>query len=209
MDNNNKGIFYVAVGISAILVAIIGATFAFFTASASNDNTITGTAATAGLALEVTGVSSQNGSMVPQLTSTLSTAIDNTNSCIDANGNLVCKTYTISIRNTGTSTVNLYGQISFAYTGDSTFANLKWALITYGVGDAATTIGTVASTSTASTQGNLVNGATIAANTTNTYYIVVWIEEKNRDQSTEDKGSFTGTIAFTSADGGGITSTFK
>ena len=52
MENNNgKGIFYGVIGVATLVVAIIGATFAYFTATATNDNTIAGNAATVGLNL--------------------------------------------------------------------------------------------------------------------------------------------------------------
>ena len=38
--NNGRGIFYGVIGVATLVVAIIGATFAYFTASASNENAI-------------------------------------------------------------------------------------------------------------------------------------------------------------------------
>ena len=66
--NNGKGIFYGVIGVATLVVAIIGATFAYFTASASNNNTITGNMATVKLALaveKVTTVDETKGGMIP------------------------------------------------------------------------------------------------------------------------------------------------
>ena len=44
--NNGRGIFYGVIGVATLVVAIIGATFAYFTASqSSNNGDITGNAA--------------------------------------------------------------------------------------------------------------------------------------------------------------------
>ena len=51
--NNGRGIFYGVIGVATLVVAIIGATFAYFTATAAN-NIITGNMATVKLALSVT-----------------------------------------------------------------------------------------------------------------------------------------------------------
>jgi hypothetical protein len=211
MENNGKGIFYGVIGVATLIVAIIGATFAYFTASASNDNTITGTAAQAGLNLSVTLASTDaTGTMVPQLGTAIQKAVTGTNSksCIDGNGNTVCKVYTITISNTGSSATVLYGQLGFAYT-DGSFADLKW-----GLGKTATDTTDLAATAsvTTPTQGNFVNGVHLQAagedGASATYYVVVWIEETNAAQNETDAGTFTGTVSFNSAAGSGVTSTF-
>ena len=51
--NNGKGVFYGVIGVATLVVAIIGATFAYFTASASNNNVIKGNMATVQLSLAV------------------------------------------------------------------------------------------------------------------------------------------------------------
>lgn len=88
MENNNgKGIFYGVIGVATLIVAIIGATFAYFTATTQSGQYVTGTAATASLAVSVqrmTGYSLGEGAesataakftMVPQLDKGLSQAI--------------------------------------------------------------------------------------------------------------------------------------
>ena len=50
MENNGRGIFYGVIGVATLVVAIIGATFAYFSATAgSADNTIQASGATVGL----------------------------------------------------------------------------------------------------------------------------------------------------------------
>lgn len=222
MENNGKGIFYGVIGVATLIVAIIGATFAYFTATASN-NAVTGTAAQSGLELKVEQTSTGTGAMVPQLTSTIASAVTGTGekSCVDGNGNTVCKVYSVTLTNKGSSAVTVSGTIAF--TG-GTFANLKW-----GKAEAAT--GFTAANSAYAASGatpviDIVNPAktdTKAAVTTlqatgqegnsMTFYIIVYINEINEKQDDKDTGTFTGTITFNSAsaDGtttSGLTSTF-
>ena len=141
MENNNgKGIFYGVIGVATLIVAIIGATFAYFSATTISGKYVTGTAATAGLSVNVTrltgfsagevGKNETNASyiMVPQLDATLDKAVvgsdntddslDNPTACIDSNGSLVCTIYKITVSNTGSSAIDISGSIAF-YTGKS------------------------------------------------------------------------------------------
>ena len=56
--------------------------------------------------------------------------------------------------------------------------------------------------------GPTSNGTSTTPNNTQTYYIVVWIEETGSDQSSVDAGkTFNATIKFEGENGKGITST--
>ena len=139
MENNNgKGIFYGVIGVATLIVAIIGATFAYFTATTRSGEYLTGTAATASLEVHVkrlTGFSAGEGTgvtadtakfvMVPQLDKGLSSAIRGSEvtenkPCIDANGSLVCSIYKITVRNTGTAAMDVSGSIAFYATTELT-----------------------------------------------------------------------------------------
>lgn len=139
MENNNgKGLFYGVIGVATLIVAIIGATFAYFTATTTAGEYLTGQAAVAGLDVAAvrlttysTGEVDESGQlveasaakyiMVPQLDATLAQAITGTSNgganqsgaCIDANGSLVCSIYKITVRNTGSSAIDVSGEIKF------------------------------------------------------------------------------------------------
>ena len=51
--NISKKKSYIIIGVSALFISIIGATYAYFTATADNDNTITGNMATININLNV------------------------------------------------------------------------------------------------------------------------------------------------------------
>ena len=142
MENNNgKGIFYGVIGVATLIVAIIGATFAYFSAQTISGQYVTGSAAVANLGVAVTRLttfsageigkdaSTANYILVPQLDATLDQAIvgigengtggvagTNTGACIDENGSLVCSIYKIEVSNLGSSAIDVSGSITF-YTG--------------------------------------------------------------------------------------------
>ena len=145
IENYNK--FQVTITMIVVLsFSVIGATYAYFAISESNNNTITGEAATVNLTLNVekifpTETSENTGVMVPQLstsgsaTSALSNALKS--GCVDANANVVCQVYKIVIQNIGgTATqvvdgsVSFYGDAALTENVHTTMPNLKWKLIT-------------------------------------------------------------------------------
>ena len=115
-----------------LMISVTGATYAYFAISATNNNVITGTTATASLSLTVTEAplkSGNTGVMVPQLYSALGTAINTTNKCVDGNGNIVCKVYTITITNESTAAVIVNGTIRFTQFNGNGNTNLRWRRI--------------------------------------------------------------------------------
>ena len=202
MENNGKGIFYGVIGVATLIVAIIGATFAFFTATATNNETIKGNAATVSLGLSVEKVSHGEKGLVPQLETALSSAMKGVDgagtgkdSCVDANGNTVCQVYKITVTNSGTGDAKLNGTLALE-KGD--VANLKWATVT-GWGTNPVAQG-------AKGDNNIDTNVTVTGGGNKEYYVVIWIEELTTPQ--DDTGNFTGTVTFNAADGQGVTSTF-
>lgn len=125
-NNNGKGreIFYGVIGVATLVVAIMGATFAYFTASAVNNTTITGNAATISLSVAVTKIThadENKGGMIPMSNSMVHPAVskytgdvtsvgDNDGGvCMDDNGNAVCQIYKITLTNNSTAAVMVDG----------------------------------------------------------------------------------------------------
>ena len=102
--NNGRGIFYGVIGVATLVVAIIGATFAYFTATAGN-NVITGNMASISLNLDVTKVTTVDetlGGMIPMSNNMIEPALaadKGKGVCIDDNNNAVCQIYKITITN--------------------------------------------------------------------------------------------------------------
>ena len=205
-NGDSKKITIALVLILVVMVTTTGATYAFFALSANNATTVTGTAATTSLELTVAEVApngkTSTGVMVPQLESALSLAMNGSNKCVDGNANIICKVYSITITNKSSAAAVVDGYITFA--NSTSMPNLKWRRTTNG-----TTLGSnTTQAANVSTRQSLVSDVSLAkTNGTQTYYIVVWIDETNSVQS--DSGTFTATIEFEGNDGRGITSTIR
>ena len=140
--NNGRGIFYGVIGVATLVVAIIGATFAYFTASKDIQNAVTGNMATITFDLKVTKVTKADetkGGMIPMSNTMVEAALAGKNDapvraadddagieadtngdpeiCVDDNGNAVCQIYKIAVINGGTAGMYLDGYVTL--TGGS------------------------------------------------------------------------------------------
>lgn len=207
---SKKAIIILAVVVLIIIVSVLSYTYAYFAFSSQNANTITGTAATPKIELNVEKIipTSENSNLklIPLLDTAISKAVAGTggqSSCIDANGNLSCQIYKITVQNTGNIRLRLKGTIELAANGSNNiFGNLKWQQL-----ENSTTVkaGTTAHTMETST---LENNISINVNETKTFYFALWISEINQDQKELDYGDFIGTITFMDDNGKGATATF-
>lgn len=224
MEENRKGpgVFYAVIGVATLVVAIVGATFAYFTATQSNTDTITGEAAAAGLGLEVKKVSTDaDGKLIPIADGTSSVTGYTTNlldkalagdaatdnkMCVDKDGNTVCQVYEFKVTNSGTAAAALDGSLTLTATG---YTNLKWANNNKGAGLAAAADPTTATNLNASSVTEVTTNEVFSAGATKYYYVVIYISETGASQNEADKGSFTGVVTFNSAGGKGTTATFS
>lgn len=216
-NKDAKGIALISIGILTILVAIAGATFAFFQVTANA--TFTGNSAYVANPLSLT-VTHETAStvgtkkLIPLVDTTLQTAVtgyDNNGSCLDVNENAICQVYSITIENLTTTNYYVSGTLTFttnpATTATTGMPNLKWAKGNSATSGFPTTTGpffTSFSTATSNvaltTQTtNLTDTVFLTANGTTgdskTFYIAVWISETGAVQN--DSGTFTGTVSFT------------
>lgn len=206
-NNNGRGLFYGVIGVATLIVAIIGATFAYFSVSASitnkndiagstvelSDTTITGT---------LTRETPSTVSMVPLKTADLQKGItgEGGQQCIDANGAKVCDIYTLTINNTSNAPVSLAGNLTITATD---MADLRWSLLE------STTSATGATAKEVSNTEIVANELLAAKTGTKTYYFVIWFNETEENQNTQAGKSYIGTVSFTAANGGKITAQFS
>lgn len=225
MENRKgSGIFLGVVGVATLVVAIIGATFAYFSATASNDNAITGsTGAAGGLTLAIEKVTDTNSNLIPLNLHTGDTAgVDTTDqfsqamtgSCKDGNESNVCVIYKITITNTSTTNaVKVVGNLNLTATD---VTNMKWmqidsnkAKLTDNQVQNSTGTAKPLTTSNGTTETEL----SLNASGTQDYYVLVWLEEMGEAQEDNDAdGSYTGTVTFNAvgANGmNGVTATFN
>ena len=117
--NSRRGVFYGVIGVATLVVAIIGATFAYFTASGSVTNNITGNMANISFGLTVEKVVDPGATsgMIPMSNTMVETAINNQGdnaTCVDDNGNAVCQVYKITVTNNSTAAMFVDGYIALA-----------------------------------------------------------------------------------------------
>lgn len=207
-ERKGQGTFYMIIAMLTLVVAIVGATFAYFSLQASDENTIKGNAAQAGLSLEVRKVSvDASGDLVPLDETLLEKAIKGDSAtgsqmCVDKNGNTVCQVYEIKVTNEGSAATAVNGSLTLSA---ETITNLKWQIMT----DQSTPVTDTGQFKTTD-DTELAKNDTVEANPgTKTYYIMIWIDEIESPQNDSDTGAFTGVVSFTSADGSGVTGTFS
>ena len=208
-----------------ILFSVTGATYAYFAATATDDETITGNMATVNLTLDVKRVfplesSNNTGVIVPQLSSNGALSLALKSGCVDDNNNVVCQVYKINIQNVGgTATQIVDGKVMFygnnTLTNDvsSTMPSLRWKLITSvdEVSPSNSVLGnndaiiadTVGEDNIFADEITMVDGTNID------YYMIIWIDETNEEQDIDEGNSFFGKIVFESSNGTGVTSTFS
>lgn len=231
MEENNRkgpGIFYAVVGVATLVVAIIGATFAYFSAAASaTGDEITGgtnTDLASALSVKVTRVAYE-GTTAPSLNLVPAELDDTTPAGVTAavsakcenNGYTGCHVYRIDANTT--QNVNAASiLLDLEVTGDNTKDNWKY-LVYKGTESSATSITTAAtSLKTKASQVDLHAGAALAAGTVDTapsvtYYLVVYLANVDAPQNTTENGgtvetgTYTGTITMNAA-GGEVKATF-
>ena len=207
-ERKGQGTFYMIIAMLTLIVAIVGATFAYFSLQASDENTVKGNAAKVGLSLEVRKVSvDASGDLIPLDETLLEKAIAGDSAtenqmCVDKNGNTVCQVYELKVTNEGTAATAVNGSLTLTA---ETITNLKWQIMT----DQNTPV-TDSGQFKTTDDTEIAKNDTIEANPgTKSYYIMIWIDETENEQNDSDVGSFTGVVSFTSADGSGVTGTFS
>ena len=161
MENSKgRGIFLGVVSVATLIVAIIGATFAWFSASVGsgeNDVNLTAYQFDARLTVERVFPTAENASkkiipFVPDKvlrkdqeneTNNMNYALNEaTNKCVDSSGYLVCSLYKITVTNNGSDAIELDGTVTTIETtpptekGTTLTANgdLKAQIISYADG---------------------------------------------------------------------------
>lgn len=160
MENSKgRGIFLGVVSVATLIVAIIGATFAWFSASVNsgeNDVNLTAYQFDAKLTVERVFPTTENASkkiipFVPDKvlregqgdqTNNMNYALNEaTDKCVDSSGYLVCSLYKITVTNNGSDAIELDGSVTTmettpTETGTTMTANgdLKAQIISYAEG---------------------------------------------------------------------------
>ena len=188
---------------------ITGGTYAYLYTTKKN-STLAGNMSTANIDLQVTRVTPipNNGisNLVPLLDAALKNALlgnGGVSSCIDANRNVSCEVYKVTIKNTGNSNLKLSSFITLVASGaNNVYQNLKWELI-----ENATTRKTEYQTN-GMEKSVLERNFALSVAETKEYYFALWISENGLDQRETDKGIYGGLVEVNSSNGSGTTATF-
>lgn len=143
MENKNgRGIFYGVIGVATLVVAIIGATFAYFTATANTSATpVTATGGT--VSLEATaGEKKMSTKMIPLDVENanfakggfvgITDSATGVGDCHDKRGNEICSVFTVTLRNPSASSQKIF--TTFVPT-DNGFTNLNMAIFKGTIAD--------------------------------------------------------------------------
>lgn len=198
MENNNgRGIFYGVIGVATLIVAIIGATFAYFSAQTNTaPNAIQAESAIIQLQIATDEDATNLGSeMIPveadgqtlnqkdgaaALATTYSTLFprfasagstaggdEGREACEDLLGNRICSIYTFTVTNPSTASQKIYG---FLTVESNTFTNLKYAVFKGTPTDVTNTLtGNITSGVVADGKGWDVLGTVVAPDSNGNY----------------------------------------
>ncbi len=216
MDNNkSRGIFLGVLSVATLIVSIIGATFAYFVASANgNENAVQAGAANVAGTLTLTETVDYRQNMIPVTETLMKTSYKRTEAATGtgtgrcegysaAGGNTVynlCSIYQFTVSNSATIAQTIYASLT---ANTNTFANLKYCIFEGEAGTSDTEkVACRNMPAKGNTDKNIFSELIPATTGTHTYTLVMYINETSEDQTTDDSGkTFTGTISITSGDG--------
>lgn len=225
MEENNRkgtGVFYAVVGVATLVVAIIGATFAYFSASANTgENAIQGEtldikqsfSVEAVRVYQASGTEVASDKLVP---SDAGASIDNIKRAITAKcvnkGYTGCHIYKITAKSGQTlDTASL--NLTLTQTGATDVAAWKYVTFT-GEGDAAALVeGKSGSFNvTAAAPVDLHSGAKVTGNEDVVYYLMIYLENKDKAQNETGAdlatGTYVGKVVFQAGTAGTVSATF-
>lgn len=214
-NTNKSGLIYAIVGVAVLIVAVAGSAYAYYSATATDKDTVKGTAGGgAAPTLTVKKESNASGNLVPidktvetltkgakgwnTASNAVNTAWNATQSCTDKNGNTVCQVYSVTVKNNSNTSV-IYDITLTALSGAKT-PNL----------DAVKMASNISVTSVTSIKGvnkGICTTTSVAGGGTSTAcYFMVFITNLNSVQT--DSGAFTGTVTAVGSNGAEVKAQF-
>ena len=233
MEENRKGpgVFYAVVGVATLVVAIIGATFAYFSASAnvSGNDKITGGTQDISNALTAEVTAIYDGSAAAAGRGLVPSDITNTADTINAavgkecvsNGYAGCHLYQIHVKSTTTLDAVVLNLASMTFTKEPT-DKASWKWVVYQAVDGAASEETtytmagnsiVDSGDSFATTNASIRTAGMTANTDYYYYLMVYIvndteASQNANDAKNVLGTYKGTISLAGGTAGKVSATF-
>ena len=229
-ERKGNGIFLGIVGVATLIVAIIGASFAYFSAqAASAEGAVNLTAYEFNASLSLREVYPSDAKLIPvdpmgevedgttPNDTNLAYALNVAKKCTDDQNYKICALYEVTITNGGSSNLTLDGTIvtntnvAASRSGATAFTNLQYRPVTYDESTELYTIGGTATPLVLTENGVTPIGTiTVNANSSAKAYALIYLNE-NGNQSAEMGATYTGQISYVSQDGTGsqLTGTFN
>ena len=180
MENNGKGLFYGVIGVATLVVAIIGATFAWFTATAGSgdDKEIvkTGTLTLSYADGEFQKVENLKPATKAQVAAAIGTCVDSETTA------QICNKYKFSVENTGSldAVLTYVVNVTQSYTDGA----LRYAIVS---GDVDATKLNAATEQTFTTTAPTIAGETLTHGTTKEYTLVFWLDGPTATNDDQNK----------------------
>lgn len=211
MENRNgQGIFLGVVGVATLVVAIIGATFAYFSAQIVGNQNVNAESYVFNSTLSVSEISKKasisDGSLIPLDTEKVTAAVTRTdNWCVDTDGYDACEIYKLVFDNQGSSKVTFKGVLTA--TTNEFGAGVLHVNELSGTQEGSWTAGTgnddfalPAKDGTTATDGTGLNDVVVDAKSQTIVYLAVYV--KNEDVAQNEMGKkFSGLLTYTSSTG--------
>ena len=206
-ENNSdlKKIMYIVVGILVFFVVVIGATFAYYAFSATNNTTVKGEVGKVNLSLTVTKALPNKSGTDDILVTPFSELASNLNAKCASDEYATCQLYKITLQNNSTGVnTKVKGSVSF---NNTTAPNLSWVYLDTYDSSKTYTASDLGTMNTASSEfATFKTDELINSGNSRDFYLLVWVNESEEEQT--DEGSYSGTIKFEDSNGNGVTSTF-
>jgi len=175
--NNSQGIFYAVIGVATLVVTIVGATFAYFSATAtSNDNAVSAGSTQMSLTFTEANPNGLKSNLIPMDAALWTSSGDGTigtwvgintqggHNCVDAKGNSICSVYEFTITNPTAANQTIYPTFT---SGTNEFVKLQYAVFKGNADDVALSSGnlTTATASAVSSDYSSASGTVVADGT--------------------------------------------
>ena len=206
-ENNSdvKKIMYLVIGILVFFVVVIGATFAYYAFSATNNTTVKGEVGKVNLSLTVTKALPNKSGTDDILITPFNELASNLNAKCASDEYATCQLYKITLQNNSTGVnTKVKGSVSF---NNTTAPNLSWVYLDTYDSSKTYTSSDLGTMNTASSEfATFKTDELINSGNSRDFYLLVWVNESEEEQT--DEGSYSGTIKFEDSNGNGVTSTF-
>ncbi len=203
--NTGKNLFYALICVFTLIIALIGATVAYFTATASSKRDIDARAAIVEIDY-VDGMNISVANLIPVKESIAKAGYDKTaDQCKDDNGYTICGVYRFSITNNGDYDANIKSTLTVDKNekgqGGSAFSNLSYIVYDVTDNDAKVIKNTSLFSETVGAKTSLfgedINTTqNINRKTTKDYEVLIWLNEAGNDNNKEQGASFSASVSI-------------